>query len=58
MVGLKTLMSPALFGFPNVVSNYRRVMAISCNHGNRANADALAAVLLFRDSFRGQLRYG
>lgn len=45
-------MSPALFGFPNVVSSYRRVMAISCNHGNRANADALAAVLLFREVFK------
>ena len=27
-------------------------MAIGCSHGNRANKDALAAALLFRDQFK------
>lgn len=30
----------------------KRVMAVGCSHGNRANKDALAAVLLFRERFR------
>ena len=27
-------------------------MAVGCSHGNRANKDALAAVLLFREQYR------
>lgn len=38
--------------FPNVVSSYKRVMAISCNHGHLANQNAIAAVLLFREAFK------
>lgn len=33
------------------VRGRKRVMAVGCSHGNRANADALAAVLLFREQF-------
>ena len=38
--------------FPNVVSSYKRVMAISCNHGNRANRNAISAAILFREAFK------
>ena len=38
--------------FPNIGKTYKRVMAISCNHGNRANANAISAVLLFREQFK------
>jgi predicted phosphodiesterase len=36
----------------NVVTARRRVMAVGCSHGNRANPNALAAALLFREQFR------
>jgi hypothetical protein len=35
----------------NILTAKRRVMAVGCSHGSRANADALAAALLFRDAF-------
>lgn len=36
----------------NVVSYRKKVMGVGCSHGNRANKDALAAVLLFREQFK------
>jgi hypothetical protein len=36
----------------NVVHHWKKVMAVGCSHGNRANKDALAAALLFREAFQ------
>lgn len=36
----------------NIVLARNRVMAIGCSHGNRANRDALAAALLFREQYK------
>jgi hypothetical protein len=35
-----------------VVRKWKRVMAVGCSHGSRANKQALAAVLRFRDSYK------
>jgi hypothetical protein len=34
------------------VHHWKKVMAVGCSHGNRANKDALAAALLFREAFQ------
>jgi hypothetical protein len=36
----------------NIIKARKRVMAIGCTHGNRANKNALAAALLFREAYR------
>ena len=36
----------------NVVRNWKRIIAIGCTHGEYANKDALAAVLLFCEQFK------
>jgi hypothetical protein len=36
----------------NIIKARKRVMAIGCTHGNRANKNALAAALLFREVYR------
>lgn len=36
----------------NITQHRKRVLAVGCSHGNRANQDALAAVLLFRERFQ------
>lgn len=36
----------------NISRSRRRVMAVGCSHGNRANAKALEAVLRFREAYK------
>lgn len=36
----------------NITQPKRRIMAVGCSHGNRANAGALDAALRFRESFK------